>query len=342
MDLAEATRRRGLGLLGAVLVIGSVVLAAFFLRQPDPSKEAHISELRTYDVVGSAPPSIQYEPATMAAPAPPAPPAAPRQIRPVALPQAMPDVPPAAAPGVAFNYRYAFRLPAERISRIQEQHAQACEQLGASRCRITGMHFRVVDDREIEAMLVLKLAPAIARRFGRQASELVTRSDGMLIESEISGLDAAGAIRDAGRDIAGLTEELNRIEARLRQAGLPADERARLDYEAQELRRSIRAQRTNREDQQEILASTPMVFEYASGALVSTPETGPSFERSAARAWDNFLAGIGILFLIIVTLLPWATLALLVWWIFRQLRRRFGWPSGGGLGAAPAEVAAMA
>ena len=50
-----------------------------------------------------------------------------------------PNVGPTAAPGVAFNYRYAFRLPAERIAQVQEQHARTCEGLGVARCRITGM-----------------------------------------------------------------------------------------------------------------------------------------------------------------------------------------------------------
>ena len=38
-----------------------------------------------------------------------------------------PNVGPTAAPGVAFNYRYAFRLPAERIAQVQEQHAPVGE-----------------------------------------------------------------------------------------------------------------------------------------------------------------------------------------------------------------------
>src|SRR4051812_15014720 len=59
-----------------------------------------------------------------------------------------PEISPPAAPGVAFNYRYAFRLPANRIGQIQEEHAAACEKLGAERCRITGMLYRLVNDRD--------------------------------------------------------------------------------------------------------------------------------------------------------------------------------------------------
>ena len=233
-----------------------------------------------------------------------------------------PNVSPTAAPGVAFNYRYAFRLPAERISAVQEQHARNCEQLGLARCRITGMRYRVVNDRDVEAMLAFKLEPSIARRFGQAGSQVVTQSEGMLVESEITGTDVGTTIRAAGRNIEEMTEELNRLEARLRQSGLSRDERSRLEFEAQQLRQSIRAQRANRDDQQESLATTPMVFQYGSGDLVPGFDTRPSLTRSAERAWDNFIEGIGVLFIIFVTLLPWALLVLLGWAIYRLLRRR--------------------
>lgn len=48
-----------------------------------------------------------------------------------------------AAPGVAFNYRYGFRLPPRAIAAVQEAHASTCEKLGIARCRITGMDYPV-------------------------------------------------------------------------------------------------------------------------------------------------------------------------------------------------------
>ena len=37
-----------------------------------------------------------------------------------------PNVRVSAAPGVAFNYRYAFRVPDAKIAAVQEEHAAAC------------------------------------------------------------------------------------------------------------------------------------------------------------------------------------------------------------------------
>ena len=234
-----------------------------------------------------------------------------------------PNVAPTAAPGVAFNYRYAFRLEAPRIAEVQEQHAQMCERLTIARCRITGMRYRVVNDRDIEAMLAFKLDPAVARHFGRAGVEAVVRAEGMLTESEITGADVGTDIRRAGRSIAQMTAELRRIEARLGQRGLSAEERSRLDYEAQQLRQSIRAFEASREEQQESLATTPMTFRYGSGDLVPGFDREPSFGQALERALDNVAGGMLVLFVVVVTLLPWILLALLIGLGIRAVRRRW-------------------
>ena len=333
MGLTVSDQRRGLALMGVVLVIGSVVLAALVWRQPlPPELQREQESLRTMDV---GEPKVAYEPPAVPAAMPPSPPAmappvvssAPPGIEaPLARPEEPhiappPNTSPTAAPGVAFNYRYAFRLPGQRVSEVQEQHARACEQLGVSRCRITGMRYRVVNDRDVEALLAFKLAPSLARRFGQAGVELVTRSQGMLFDSEISGTDVGTAIRATGRSIVEMSEDLERLEARLRQRGLSAAERMQLEDEARQLRQAIRAARANREDQQESLATTPVVFQYVSGDLVPSFDTRPSLGRAASRAWDNLLAGVSLIVIMLVSLLPWVALGLILLWLTRPLWR---------------------
>src|SRR3546814_13333291 len=68
-----------------------------------------------------------------------------------------PNIGVTSAPGVAFNYAYAFRLDDSRIAAVQEEHAAACEALGTTRCRITGMTYRLIRENEVEAQLLFKL-----------------------------------------------------------------------------------------------------------------------------------------------------------------------------------------
>lgn len=274
-------------------------------------QERQVSEdLKTYDVAENSA-EMDY--------APPPPPSASSRMSTAGGP----DVSPTAAPGVAFNYRYAFRLPAQRVDQVQEQHARTCEQLGISRCRITGMRYRVANDGDIEGMLAFKLEPSLARRFGRTALETVVASEGMLVDAEISGVDVGSSIRAAGRNLAEMREELQRLETRLAQRGLPSAERSRLEYEAQQLRQSIRGTQANRDENEESLATTPMVFQYGSGDLAPGFDERLSFGKTLERARDNFLEGVMVLLIILVTILPWALLGGLSWWGVRQLRRRW-------------------
>ena len=233
-----------------------------------------------------------------------------------------PSVGVSAAPGVAFDYRYAFRLPSERISGVQEQHAQACEKLGLTRCRIIGFRYRLIRDDEIEAMLAFKLDPAIARQFGKSGAEVVDRSEGMLVDAEINGTDAGAAIAQANRTEAELNDELQQVERQLARGGIPAYERARLQSEAQMLRQQIRSNRAGRTANQETLATTPMAFHYGSGELIPGFDTRSPIRAALEQSWDNLIAGVATLLLILITLLPWAALALLGWWAARRLRPR--------------------
>jgi hypothetical protein len=226
-----------------------------------------------------------------------------------------PNVGVTAAPGVAFNYHYEFRLPPTRIAEVQEQHAQLCERLTVARCRITGLYYRVNSAHDVEAMLAFRLDPAIARVFGREGVAAVVGAEGMLTDSEITGADAGSQIHAANRSIAELQADLQRIETRLRTPNLDPDEKARLEDQAQGLREQIRAGSAQRAEQQETLATTPMEFRYASGE--------PTLAQSLQDSGDTLLASAVILLRALIALLPWAVAAALIAAIIYFVRRRW-------------------
>ena len=226
-----------------------------------------------------------------------------------------PNIGVTAAPGVAFDYRYEFRLPPTRIAEVQEQHAQMCERLTVARCRITGLYYRVNNAHNIEANLAFRLDPAIARTFGRDAVQVVAGAEGMLSESEITGTDVNPAIHQANRSLAELQADLQRIEGQLRATHLDPDEKARLEDQAQQLREQIRAAGAQRDEAQASLATTPMVFRYASGE--------PTLAQSLQDSADSFLDSAAILLRVLIALLPWAIAAALVWAVVRYVRRRW-------------------
>lgn len=228
-----------------------------------------------------------------------------------------PGIAPTAAPGVAFHYRYAFRLPAARIASVQEQHAQACEKLGVARCRITGMHYRQDGERDVEAQLAFKLDPALARAFGREGIEAVTRAEGELLQADITGTDVGSEIAAGTRTQANLGDELRRVEQQLARPGLSSAERVQLQQQAQALRDSIRGGEAQQTERRQQLANTPMVFDYEAG------RTGSRVARALDDAGNNFLGALAMLLIAFVTLLPWIVALLLIWLGWRWINRRF-------------------
>jgi len=217
-----------------------------------------------------------------------------------------PDVTITAAPGVAFNYRYAFRLDDDRIAAVQEEHAAACETLGVARCRITGMDYRLIRDNEVEGRLEFKLDPAIARKFGKDAIASVAKAEGVLAAANITGEDVGAQISDSQRRSAGIADEIARLEARLKQGGLGDRERTELQQQIAGLRQQLDGERETRRGGEVQLATTPMVFDYqGTGGLPGIGYGNPFSDATnmLVRSGSTLLS-----FVLVVgaAILPWA------------------------------------
>src|SRR5688572_19636782 len=277
-------------------------------------------DLKTYDV--DEPPAMQANAPPPMAPASP-PPTVSRAD--AVAEQGGPNISVTAAPGVAFNYRYAYRLPNARISAAQEAHATMCEKLGITRCRITGMRYSLVNERDVSASLELKLDPAIARSFGKDATKVVTDAEGMLVDQQISGVDAGASIERANRGRAELQDELERVNRELARPGLSNVVRDRLLSEAQSLQSQIRALGEQKKADEESLATTPMAFYYGSGKAIPGFDEATPLSDAFTRAGYILLSTIGFLIVAIAALLPWLLLGAGLYWLYRRNRHR--WPA---------------
>lgn len=226
----------------------------------------------------------------------------------------------AAAPGVAFAYRYAFRMPADAIAKAQEVHAQACEKLGLARCRIVGMRYRLIGENNIEAMLAFKLDPALARGFGKDGIASVLAAQGKLVDAEITGDDAGATIKRLDVQRSRNDDELRRIDTLLTNAKLPRGEREDLQRRRAALVQSNAAVTDDVADRRESLATTPMVFDYGSGPAVRGFDPSAPLRSAADTAVASVQITLAVLLGALALLGPPGLVvigALLLW-------RRFG------------------
>lgn len=232
-----------------------------------------------------------------------------------------PDIGLSSVAGVALNYAYSFRLPVERVADVQEKHATQCEALGPAKCRITGMEYHAARG-QITAALSLKLAPEIARGFGKQGVATVVQNGGMLSDAEIDSSDAGTTVANADRDTASLVNEKKDIERRLAARGLSAAERTQLEQRSQSLTDAQRQASAARADAALLLASTPMKFSYYSGSVDAGFHDGPGV-RALKDGWANLTSGVLVIVTVLIALIPWIVLAIFGVLLWRWASRKF-------------------
>ena len=303
----------------------AVVLTTLFLAGCSEQEPRRTSQdLKTYDVQQESPSAYEVAPMPTAVVPPPP------QVRSeqAAVDAGGPNVAVTAAPGVAFNYRYAYRLPNAKIQAAQEAHAAMCEKLGVTRCRITGMRYSLVEEKDVAASLEIKLDPAIARAFGKDASKIVSDAQGMLVDQQISGVDAGAAIQRANRGRAELQDELDRVNRELSRSGLSSVVRDRLLSEASSIRAQIRSLGDQKDAEEESLAKTPMAFYYGSGKAIPGMDDPAPLTQAFNRAGYNLLSALGFMIILFATLLPWLLLAMIAYWLYRRFGARFSLGAG--------------
>ena len=238
-----------------------------------------------------------------------------------------------AAPGVAFDYSYVFRLADDRISKVQEEHAAACETLGIQRCRIVDVRYQLTGEKLVEAQTQFKLDPGIARKFGATAIASVEKAEGVLADASVAGEDVGTEILASQQRGAGSEAEIARLEQRLKSGGLDKRERAELLAQISQLRGEIGNERQSRRAGEARIAWTNVAFNYVSNGGLP----GIGHENPFANAGETLMRSGSTALTFVLTLgaalLPWGVLAALffAFWrsrfmvaVRRQLREKPG------------------
>lgn len=200
-------------------------------------------------------------------------------------------------PSANYDYRYAFRVPSDRIAAVQESHARGCEALGPARCRIIALKYGVDGTNRASGVLVLTLDPAIARAFGKAATNSAQKAKGALVSAEVLDDAAAGSVP------ARLKRAADDADAKLRNATDPA-ERAALVSDASRARAAMATIADLDRANGPLLATAPVLISYSAGSGAGVG--GASFEGAgdalliSLAGLATILAGVGPWLLVLV------------------------------------------
>lgn len=207
-----------------------------------------------------------------------------------------PDIALSAAPNVAFRYDYRFALAAKDIAAVQERHAAACESLGLARCRITGVVFRRNGDDYVQAELALKLAPDVARKFGKDATAAVEAARGILNQVEIGGEDQSAALQSSDETSESAKSERERLERQLADRSTPGAVRSELERQIAAQRDAERSAAREGRDARALVGATPMRLSYSTDGFAPalTPARTAKGALAVAATLINWLMSLAI------------------------------------------------
>lgn len=185
----------------------------------------------------------------------------------------------------------------------------------------------LLDEDKVQASLSFKVAPDLARAFGKDGVAAIQRAKGRLVDAEITGDDAGGRIEEARAAGSDLAAERDRIEKQLASGGLGKDEAATLRARVEELRSQELAARQSQAADRASLSNTPMTFNYDGDTQFRFG--GNPLADGAHAFWASVVAIVTVVLVGAGYLLPWllvGALVLIAWrsragrWLRRWVR----------------------
>lgn len=241
-----------------------------------------------------------------------------------------PDIDPSISPGVAFDYSLRIGLPDNRISMLQERHADTCEEMGIDRCQIVGMNYDLYDNGRAGGQLVFLLLPTEARSFAREAVAQAEKMDGTLLSSRFRGEEVQTATDDSRQREANATERLAEIERTLNRGDLSADRRAQLELEAADLRGQRTGEQQLQERNERRLAKSPLTIDYAGEYSYGRTPVSQIADEALEAGRSSLTVLFTILIYLVTVALPWLLILSALLFGGRWAMKRFrSWQSRG-------------
>ncbi|MCB2087917.1 MAG: DUF4349 domain-containing protein [Sphingomonadaceae bacterium] len=221
-------------------------------------------------------------------------------------------------PQIAYVYAYGFRVDRETIPVLQKKHADLCENMGPTKCRILSMEQSGGEGSYTYGSLNLAVAADSARAFGTELAKSAESAGGEQVNAAITGEDLSKQIVDTEARLRARTVLRDRLMEVLRSRKGTVAELVEAERGVAQVNEEIDQARSWLVEMKGRVAFSRMNISYESGQ----PQSGGFLDpiRSAVGSIGTIL-GVVIAALIVLATIA-IPLGLLVWGIL-YLRRQW-------------------
>jgi hypothetical protein len=238
-------------------------------------------------------------------------------------------------PQIAYDYKYSFRLPTDRVASTQQAHIASCDKLGLARCQLVSSESS--SGGGSAASLKLRVASDVARRFGASLVDSVAKAGGRAVDQSISAED--------------VSKEISDTNARIRQRELLVQRLTQiLQSRTGKVSELVEAERSVAAAQEELdhakawltqlqgrVAMSDVEIDYAA-AVVDGPDQGPLGE-TIGQSWWFFTSALYAILRLLIFLAPWAVIGSGIFIGVRAVRRRSTEPAAASIDPTPPDDA---
>lgn len=193
----------------------------------------------------------------------------------IVAPPTRPDIA-ISIPRMAYIYDYGFRLEAEKISDLQERHADMCQAAGPYVCQIVSQsHSGRVDDEYASGRLELAVIADQARAFGTRLGAAAESAGGEQINTAITGEDLTKNMVDTEARLRSRIALRDRMMEVLRTRQGSVEELVEAERSVARINEEIDGARSWLDEMRQRVAFTRINIDYSTAAAPSSDFLGP-------------------------------------------------------------------
>lgn len=228
---------------------------------------------------------------------------------------------PQAAPQIAYSYRYALEIPADRAPGLMNRHEQACVAAGTGVCQVIGARSDRQGRDALSARLEVRATPAYIARLRATLAEDVKGAGGRIASEATDSEDLTRSLSDTTARLNALTTLRDRLQQLLATRSGPLDQLLQVERELARVQGELDATRSALETMRTRVATSRLTIDYhAAGRLAPDSAFRPVTE-ALSGALGVFMTTLGALILIVAGLAPIALIAAPLVWLFLRRRR---------------------